>query len=415
MKTPSVTPLSKLACFWKIMLQGVWINRFQLILTTLTMSFGSLGLALTIFLGDGAQKSLWVDLSNLLGSWAVISPDAGPNMELLKTRINPFFTEEDYSHIKQEVKNARLVSPAIFDKRVSAQSNQKKSMLFLDAITPQLGREKLFHPLEGRSLSASAYAMESWECLATRETMKVLGVKLKDHPFVLLDGYRFRIVGIIKPPPLTVDRFRERVVVPYKLARQLWMPPGDMGEIVVAWRDNKDMGEVFDQIKTVLNKYRGPQTYVLSSSQFQIQSGRNIVHTFVVVGATQSLFCILIASIGVLNVMLTNVSRRTHEFAIRIAMGARQQEILTIVLSESIFVGLIGAAIGLIIALFSAPIISGIMSRGIREMTHLTPAISLKGILTPLLLCGICSLIAGVIPALKVRRVDILSALRENL
>jgi putative ABC transport system permease protein len=153
----------------------------------------------------------------------------------------------------------------------------------------------------------------------------------------------------------------------------------------------------------------------MSSSQFQIQGGRNIVNNFIVVGATQSLFCIFIASIGVLNVMLTNVSRRTHEFAIRIAMGARQEEILAIVLAEGIFVGLIGAAIGLVVAVLVAPLIGDIMSKSIREMAHLVPIISLKGLLIPLAVCGICSLAAGLIPAFKVRKVDILCALRENL
>lgn len=48
-------------------------------------------------------------------------------------------------------------------------------------------------------------------------------------------------------------------------------------------------------------------------------------------------------------------------------------------------------------------------------MAHLYPVISLKGLLLPLAVRGICNLVAGLIPALKVRKVDILSALRENL
>lgn len=415
MNSETVSPASRLVCFWKIIFQGVWINRFQLLLTMLTMSFGSLGLALTIFLGDGAQKVLWADLADLLGTWVVVSPDAGPNGELLKTRMTPVFTNEDYTQLKDRLKMARLVSPAFFDKPVLAQSKEREVRLSLDAITKELSSEKMFQPISGRGISDSAYEVQSWECMATQKAMDALGLQLKDDPVIFINGSQFKVVGIVSPPPQADERFQQRVVVPYGLARELWMQPGDIGKIVVAWRDTKDMGLVFDQIKTVLDTLRGPQTYVMSSSQFQIQSGRNIVNNFIVVGTTQSLFCIFIASIGVLNVMLTNVSRRTHEFAIRIAMGARQEEILTIVLAEGIFVGLIGAAIGLMIAILTAPLIGDIMSKGIREMAHLVPVFSLKGILAPLAICGICSLVAGLIPALKVRKVDILSALRENL
>ena len=251
--------------------------------------------------------------------------------------------------------------------------------------------------------------------MLTEKAMNELGIRLEDNPSILIDGVQFKVVGIITPPPETNERLQQRIVVAYELARELWLQPGNIGVIIVVWKDTKDMGLIFDQIKKTLDTCRGPQTYVMSSSQFQIQSGRNIVNNFIIVGATQSMFAIFIASIGVLNVMLTNVSRRTHEFAIRIAMGASQEEILIIVLTEGIFVGLIGAAIGLIIALLAAPLIGHLMSQGIKEMAHLYPVISLKGFLLPLAVCGICSLVAGLIPALKVRKVDILSALRENL
>ncbi len=415
MKNDAISPLSRFVCFWKIISQGIWINRFQLLLTTLTMAIGSMGLALTIFLGGGAQKVLWADLSDLLGSWVLVRPDPGPNMEILKTRMSPFFTTEDLDQLKENLGTARLVSPAIFSKQVLVQSKGRQGEISLDAVTPGLGREKIFRPVEGRGISEAAYRAQSWECMLTQKAMDALGLRLADRPSILIDGVQFKVVGIVTPPPGANDRFQQRVVVAYELARELWLQPGNIGVIVVAWKDAKDMGPILEQIKKTLDACRGPETYILSSSQFQIQSGRNIVNNFIVVGATQSVFCIFIASIGVLNVMLTNVSRRTHEFAIRIAMGARQEEILTIVLAEGLFVGLMGAAIGLLIAILTAPIIGNIMSKGIKEMAHLSPVISLKGLLLPLAVCGICSLVAGLIPALKVRKVDILSALRENL
>ena len=415
MNNDTITPLSRFVCFWKIISQGMWINRFQLLLTTLTMAIGSMGLALTIFLGAGAQEVLWSDISDLLGSWVLINPDAGPNMELLKTRMTPFFTTDDLNSLKENLPIARLVSPAFFNKQVLVQSREKQGRIYLDAITEGLGEEKLFQPIKGRGISESAYNAQSWECMLTEKAMDSFGLRLEDKPSVLIDGIQFKVVGIVTPPPDANERIQQRVVVAYELAREIWLQPGNIGVIVVAWKDTKDMGLIFEQIKKNLDTYRGPQTYIMSSSQFQIQSGRNIVNNFIVVGATQSMFAIFIASIGVLNVMLTNVSRRTYEFAIRIAMGASQEEILKIVLAEGIFVGLIGAAIGLVIALLVAPVIGNIMSKGIKEMAHLYPVISMKGILIPLAICGICSLIAGLIPALKVRKVDILSALRENI
>jgi putative ABC transport system permease protein len=412
-KMIATSPLSRLVCSVKILSQGIWINRFQLVLTTLTMSFGSLGLALTIFLGDGALHVLWADLEDLLGNWVVVYPTPGEDMQLLQKRLHPGFAERDLEVVRESNGGARLVSPAIFNQRNPVEYRGKGGEMFWDAITAELASEAIFRPVRGRGMSPEAFAGNAWECLVTEDVAEKLEINFDEEPSLLLGNHLFKVVGVTISPPRN-EHFRQRIMVPYTLARILWMPPGDIGQIVVAWDSVDGMSRILDEVGRTLDEYRGRQTYYLSSTQFQIQSSRKIVKNFIVVGTTQSLFCIMIASIGVLNVMLTNVARRTREFAIRIAMGARHKDILMVVLTESLFIGLCGALTGLFLALATAPFIGNLMAAGIAEATHLSPQISLKGILLPLLICGACSLIAGVIPALKVRQMDILSALRND-
>ena len=98
-----------------------------------------------------------------------------------------------------------------------------------------------------------------------------------------------------------------------------------------------------------------------------LRRGKKIVNNFIAIGATQAFFCILIASIGVLNVMLTNVARRSHEYALRVAMGARKGEVLLLVLGESLFLGLVGAMLGVAAAVLLAPHVSSLFSMQIPE------------------------------------------------
>ena len=409
-----VGTLSKTLCYLKILYQGVWINRFQLFLTTLTMSFGSLGLALTIFLGDGALHVLWADLEDLLGKWAVVYPTPQENMEMMRRGIGMDFTQKNLDYLKDTVTGTRLICPAMLNEMTTVEYEGSRLQMFWDAIPEELASEEIYLPIQGRGLSKDAFAGNAWECLVTEDVVKQFQLNIKEQPNILLGNRLFRVVGVTVSPPQN-DHFRKRITVPYALARVLWMRPGDIGQIVVAWKNLENMEEVIAQTRKALNDIRGEDSYYLSSTQFQIKSSRKIVKNFIVVGTAQSLFCILIASIGVLNVMLTNVTRRTREFAIRVAMGARLREILMIVLAESIFIGMCGAFVGLVMALISAPYLADIMAAGIEEATQLTPDISFKGIFLPLLICGICSLLAGVVPALKVRKMDILAALRENI
>lgn len=412
MNNDQSTRLSRFVCFAKIISQGVWINRFQLILTTLTMSFGSLGLALTIFLGGGALNVLWADLDQLLGSWVIAR--SVPVEHVIRTRVQPDFNGEDLRHLQEGVDSARLVTP-MFSRPIEVRYKEKSIHMAVDGITPVLQEESLFRPVIGRALSDSAHQALTWECLITEPALKEFGLKLADNPSILVDNHAFQVVGVIKSAPRNFMRFQARVIVSYRMARHLWMAPGAVGNILVAWHKTEEMGQVIQGIKEILDQYRGPGSYYLDSSQFQIQSGKKIVSNFIVVGTAQSLFCILIASIGILNVMLTNVTRRTHEFAIRIAMGANRKDILLVVLSESIFIGLVGAFVGLVVAVLVAPLLGDLMASGIQDASKLKPVFSMNGFLLPLLTCGLSSLSAGLIPALKARRLDILSALRMNI
>jgi putative ABC transport system permease protein len=110
--------------------------------------------------------------------------------------------------------------------------------------------------------------------------------------------------------------------------------------------------------------------------------------------------------------MLAYVAQRSREFAIRVVFGAQHKDILIMVLAQSFLLGFLGALIGVIISLFTAPVVTSYLSAKIPEASSVQPAATLQGIFYPLLVCGISGLIAGTIPALKVRKLDILDVMR---
>ncbi len=117
-----------------------------------------------------------------------------------------------------------------------------------------------------------------------------------------------------------------------------------------------------------------------------------------------SLLALVLSAIGIFGVMSYTVSRRTKELAIRMALGASQNEMLGAVLREGLVLSLIGVVFGLIGALALSRVMSGYVF-GITATDPLTFAA------TSLLLIGV-ALLATYIPARRAARVDPTVALR---
>jgi len=113
---------------------------------------------------------------------------------------------------------------------------------------------------------------------------------------------------------------------------------------------------------------------------------------------------LVLASVGIYGVMAYSVSQRTHEIGIRMALGARRDKVLGMVVGQALVLALIGAGVGLAGALGLTQFLSSLLY-GVGSTDPLTFA------LVPVLLVGM-SVVASYIPARRATKVDPIVALR---
>lgn len=113
---------------------------------------------------------------------------------------------------------------------------------------------------------------------------------------------------------------------------------------------------------------------------------------------------LVLAAVGIYGVMSHSVSRRTHEMAVRMALGAQQSEVMRLVVGESMLLAVIGGAIGFIGALALTPMMKTLLY-GVRATDPATFA-------TVAVVLGAVALLASYIPARRATKVDPMVALR---
>ena len=113
---------------------------------------------------------------------------------------------------------------------------------------------------------------------------------------------------------------------------------------------------------------------------------------------------LLVGGIGIMNIMLVSVTERTREIGIRMAIGARQKDILTQFLLEAIMISVAGCLIGLVIGIGGALLINAI--------TDMVIVISGAAVLVAFTVAAGVGVFFGFYPARKAAALDPIEALR---
>jgi putative ABC transport system permease protein len=122
---------------------------------------------------------------------------------------------------------------------------------------------------------------------------------------------------------------------------------------------------------------------------------------------------LIIAAVGIANVMYASVMRATHDIGIRLAIGAKTYQILLHYIAESLVATFIGGAVGLSMSLGLIFAINKIPFKGkiFEFIGQPHPALSINIILLIILVLGVVGFLAGFFPALKAANVDPAEAL----
>ena len=160
-------------------------------------------------------------------------------------------------------------------------------------------------------------------------------------------------------------------------------------------------------IVSLLTSRHGRKDFFIFSSDSIMRSASQANMTFTLLISAIAVISLIVGGIGVMNIMLVSVTERTREIGIRMAVGARESDIMVQFLIEAVAVCLLGGLLGVLLS-YGLGIIVGSLSDSI------VMSFSLESIIAAVVTSTLIGVGFGFMPARSASRLNPIEALSRE-
>ncbi|WP_226085061.1 ABC transporter permease [Mesobacillus sp. S13] len=269
--------------------------------------------------------------------------------------------------------------------------------------------------LVGKKISMEVIKFEGGKEVKKPLEVTVVGIRKKPTKEWIYDNVVFVSEGVLKQVEEFTGTPRGMMKDPNNPDMELPAIPADQYDQVNVYA--KDMESVKD-ITAQLKEKNYPSYSVINELK-----DVNVMFTIVKAGLIFiGTIAIIIASIGIYNTMTMAVTERAPDIGIMKAIGANPKTIKKIFLLESSYIGLIGAAIGTLVAYAISFIVNFGLPLIIKQAFGEEPPEGLVFSYIPytlplisFIICYLVTILSGLRPAQRATKVDVLQAMRREV
>ncbi len=225
---------------------------------------------------------------------------------------------------------------------------------------------------------------------------------------ILLGNVPVQVVGATsKEHGLFQQSFGLQVWMPYTSATTRLIGQQPLREINVRVSDSASMEAAEAGIVRLVAQRHGRKDFFALRSDAIRKQVDSTTSTITLLISCIALIALVVGGIGVMNIMLVSVTERTREIGVRMAVGARQADILRQFLVEAVLVCLVGGALGVGLALAAGSLFNG-LDVGIRMIFSGTAIVGAFGVSSTI------GVVFGFVPARNAARLDPVVALARE-
>jgi len=335
----------------------------------------------------------------------------------ISANVNRKISEEDIEQIEQNVPGYDFVTGlAYYTDSISSDSKTEDQATLL-CVHPEYFETSTVKLAAGRTFTDSEDQQGEMDIVLDQSVAKTLfggdGTAALGQT-VKLSSSDYTVIGVAE----SVGGFSSISYVPLQTAttRLLGSNYG-IFQIIGFAQEGTDIDELAENTKSFLSSYYNISSDDESGSvdvttmQSIIDELNTMLATFELMMTAVAGISLLVGGIGIMNMMLTNVTERIREIGLRKALGARRSDITKQFLMESVALCLIGGIFGVVLGYAGAWGLAKLASSVTKNLV-ISPAISLTAIAGATGICLFIGIVFGYYPARRAAKLNPVDSLR---
>ena len=413
LKTPKLTYSNNLSALkaelsesLAMSIGAIKAHKLRSFLTMLGIIIGITSVICVVALAKGSQESIIESINKMGTNTIQINPGRGPG-------------DRNSAKVKRfNVDDAKMLEKLDFVDYASPIMRANAELIYANKSSTGLaraGNEKILQisgvELEsGRNFTKEDVLNSASVMIIDQNTKKEFFQALKDDEVIgqniIFAGHPFSIIGIAKKDEGPFGDTTLSVYLPYTTVTNRLTGDYNLRQIIVSIKNNVNSQLAEQAISDILLARRGARDFHMRNSDTILQTIKATTDTMGLLISGVALISLLVGGIGVMNIMLVSVIERTKEIGVRMAIGAKGQNIMLQFLIEAVLLCALGGAVGVALAFAIGWLInlSGIVSM----------IFSLSSVLVAFGISSAIGIIFGYMPAKSASRLNPIDALQRE-
>ena len=365
-------------------------------------------------IGQGSKQSIRENISAMGTNIIMIRPGADRGMGGVRQDPSSMQTlkVEDYEAVKKEAKYISYISPEVTASGQAINGNNNTSTT-LYGESPEYLDIKQWEVTSGSVFTDEDIKKSAKVCIIGKTVVDELFGENVDPvgKMIRFKSIPFRVIGVLKSKGYSSFGMDQDnlIITPYTTVMKRVSAQTYLSSINCSALTEEMTDDAISELTQILRqqhklKDEAEDDFTIRSQQEMMETMSSTMDTVTLILVVAAAFSLLVAGIGIMNIMLVSVTERTKEIGLRMSVGARGMDISNQFLIESIIIAVTGGVLGIALGM--------LLSTSANLLFSLPTSVPMWAIVVSFIVCTLIGIGFGYFPARKAASMDPIEAIR---